>query len=262
MLERSHMLRQVSIDLDSIAFGTDMWHSQAINLFLQSADTLYGPITIIRRNGRIEKKIPWSAFALTEQDWDRVADARDILKDSNDIQELFSSEQQPTLWRALPAIEELQTAWEDKRKKPRFILYRDAISAGLAKLQKYYSRVDAKPVFILALGKFFFVYERFMLQYLFVVLHPYYKLDYIALSWGGAEEQEKERNRGNPFAKNWQDEARKVVERTVSAASQSGSLFSFEAINRWRRTINSDQEPSGLTPRSYHPRHSMGMGDA
>jgi len=60
MLERSHMLRQVSIDLDSIAFGTDMWHSQAINLFLQSADTLYGPITIIRRNGQIEKKIPWS----------------------------------------------------------------------------------------------------------------------------------------------------------------------------------------------------------
>ena len=75
--------------------------------------------------------------------------------DSNDIQELFSSEQQPTLWRTLPTLEELQTAWEDKRRLERFSLFKDAIDAELAKLQKYYSRIDAKPVFILALGMFF-----------------------------------------------------------------------------------------------------------
>ncbi|KAF8487806.1 hypothetical protein F5888DRAFT_1624190, partial [Russula emetica] len=174
--------------------------------FLRSADSLYGPITTIRRNGHVEKKIPWSAFALTERDWERVADARDILKDSNDIQELFLSEKQLTLWRVLPALEELQTTWEDKRKLDRFLLYRDAIDAGLSKLQKYYSRIDTKPVFILAL-----------------VLHPYYKLDYIKLSWGGAEEQAIEHLGGNPFAKNWQDKALKVVEEMVSVHSHSGS---------------------------------------
>ena len=84
-----------------------------------------------------------------------MADARDILKDSNDIQELFSSKQQPTLWRALPALEELQTTWEDKQTLPRFLLYQNAINAGLGKLQKYYSRIDTKPVFILSLGTFF-----------------------------------------------------------------------------------------------------------
>jgi hypothetical protein len=120
-------------------------------MFIQSANTLYGPITTIRRNGRIEKKIPWSAFALTEGDWGWVADARNILKDSNDIQELFSSEQQPTLWHALPVLEELQTAWEDKRSSPHFLLYQDAIDAGLGKLQKYYSCIDTKLVFILSL---------------------------------------------------------------------------------------------------------------
>jgi hypothetical protein len=73
-------------------------------------------------------------------------------QDSNDIQELFSSEQQPTLWRALSELEELQTAWEDKRKLECFALYKDAIDTGLAKLQKYYSQIDTKPVFILALG--------------------------------------------------------------------------------------------------------------
>ena len=47
------------------------------------------------------------------------------------------------------------------------------------------------------------------------VLHPYFKLSYIKLAWGGPEEQEAERKAGNPFAKNWQDEARKILEDTV-----------------------------------------------
>jgi hypothetical protein len=47
------------------------------------------------------------------------------------------------------------------------------------------------------------------------VLHPYYKLDYIKLSWGGAKEQEEERENGNLDAKNWQDEACKILETTV-----------------------------------------------
>jgi hypothetical protein len=48
------------------------------------------------------------------------------------------------------------------------------------------------------------------------VLHPYFKLAYIKLAWGGAEEQAAERAAGNKYAKNWQDEARKIVEREVS----------------------------------------------
>lgn len=99
-----------------------------------------------------------------------MKDARDILKvrnpcttlveqtyvpfqDSNSVQQYFSSERLPTLWRALPAIEQLQTAWEAKRDHLHFARYRGAINDGLAKLQKYYSRFNEKPSFILALGK-------------------------------------------------------------------------------------------------------------
>jgi hypothetical protein len=45
------------------------------------------------------------------------------------------------------------------------------------------------------------------------------------MSWGGAEEQTKERDKGNPDAKNWQDEALKVVEKMVSIASVPYSSF-------------------------------------
>jgi len=50
----------------------------------------------------------------------------------------------------------------------------------------------------------------------FAVLHPYYKLAYIKLAWGGPEEKEAEIARGNSQAKDWQDEARQIVENTVS----------------------------------------------
>jgi hypothetical protein len=171
---------------------------QAIKLFIAAADELFGPITVIRRDGRLIKKIPWSAFKITDADWARVLHVKSILEDSNRIQQHFSSERQPTLWRALPAIEELQTAWEAKRDDPQYALYKNAINDGLAKLNKYYSRFDEKPGYILAL-----------------ILHPYYKLSYIAHAWGGEEEEAAEIAAGNIHAKNWQAEARKLIENTV-----------------------------------------------
>jgi hypothetical protein len=56
------------------------------------------------------------------------------------------------LWRALPAIEELQTAWEAKRDDVRYAAYKTAITDGLKKLNKYYSRFDEKPYYVLSLG--------------------------------------------------------------------------------------------------------------
>jgi len=36
-------------------------------------------MTIVRREGRVIKKIPWSAFKISEVDWIRVLDAKSIL---------------------------------------------------------------------------------------------------------------------------------------------------------------------------------------
>jgi hypothetical protein len=47
------------------------------------------------------------------------------------------------------------------------------------------------------------------------VLHPYYKLEYIKMAWGGAKEQAAEIQVGNMDVKNWQNEAQKILETTV-----------------------------------------------
>jgi hypothetical protein len=54
-----------------------------------------------------------------------------------------------------------------------------------------------------------------MLNFFPTVLHPHYKLQYIKLAWGGQKEQAEERTAGNKNAKNWQDEAQKILETTV-----------------------------------------------
>lgn len=75
------------------------------------------------------------------------------IQDANDLQQHFSHEKQATLFRAVPAFEVIQSAWEAKAKDPRYSQYRSAIQDGLAKLGKYYSRFDDKPVYVLTLGK-------------------------------------------------------------------------------------------------------------
>ncbi|KAG9307886.1 hypothetical protein JVU11DRAFT_13044, partial [Chiua virens] len=170
----------------------------AINLFVNSADELYGPITTILQDGHVRKQIPWKVFSLKPLDWECVNDARRIVADANKIQQCFSDEQCSTLWQAIPVLEELQTAWEKKQKSGKFLLFHTAIQDGLNKINKYYNRLDDKPVYVLAL-----------------VLHLYYKLDYIKMAWGGTAEQAKEIAAGNKHTKNWHDEALKVVEATM-----------------------------------------------
>lgn len=71
----------------------------------------------------------------------------------NRIQEYFSAEKQPTLWHALPALKELQSVWDKKHKTLQYALYKDALSDGIKKLHKYYSQLDKKPSFVLALSE-------------------------------------------------------------------------------------------------------------
>lgn len=186
-----------------------------INLFIVTADQWYGPITTICCDGHVLKHIPWTVFTLMETDWAWVKEVAEILADSNQIQQYFSAEKQLTLWRALPAIEEVQTAWEAKLELESFAKYHEVINDGLKKIMKYYSHFDEKPAFIIAPGECQYRYCSNNRHLSLVALHPYYKLAYIELAWGGAKEQEAEHQAGNPHSKNWQDEAHKILEATV-----------------------------------------------
>ena len=48
------------------------------------------------------------------------------------------------------------------------------------------------------------------------VLHPYYKLNYIRVEWGGEEEYLAALDAGDPNARDWNKYAREVTEKAVS----------------------------------------------
>jgi hypothetical protein len=52
---------------------------QPINLFISTADQWYGPITTICCEGHILKHIPWTAFATSKNNWERVKEVSEIL---------------------------------------------------------------------------------------------------------------------------------------------------------------------------------------
>ena len=74
-------------------------------------------------------------------------------QDSNAIQQAFSSDTLPTLWRVLPLIEDLLTAWEKKAVTARFTLLHEALEEAIEKLKKYYCKFDNIPAILLALCK-------------------------------------------------------------------------------------------------------------
>lgn len=49
-------------------------------MFLLTADAKFGPITTLRKNGKVVKHIPWTAFRLDESDWARLPIIIDILR--------------------------------------------------------------------------------------------------------------------------------------------------------------------------------------
>ncbi|KAG2061968.1 hypothetical protein BDR06DRAFT_1015995 [Suillus hirtellus] len=117
-----------------------------INIFINSANELFGPITTIQHSG-LTKHIPWSAFTFGSSDWDCVENACIIISDANGIQQYCSSESQPTLWHAIPAFKELKMAWEWKCDMPKYELYQLALQKGLEKVNKYYQKMDEKCSF-------------------------------------------------------------------------------------------------------------------
>lgn len=126
--------------------------------FIKNADERFGPITIIRKEGKIVKKIPWTAFDLTTDDWNRIEACAEILEDANNIQQLFSTPAQATMYRVIPAVENLLTLWEEKRADPRYAIYVTALDKGIDKINKYYRKLDQKPAYILGMrmNPFFF----------------------------------------------------------------------------------------------------------
>jgi len=73
-------------------------------------------------------------------------------KEPRNAQSTFSSETEPTLWRAIPILECIQTNWTTFSKLDKFKPLHTAIQKGLKKLEKWYTNIKQSDSYYTCLG--------------------------------------------------------------------------------------------------------------
>ncbi|KAE9403021.1 hypothetical protein BT96DRAFT_1083250 [Gymnopus androsaceus JB14] len=66
-------------------------------------------------------------------------------------QQAFSSENEPSLYVGLPALEALHNAWSKRILKPKYSDFTDAIQAGIDKLSEYYDRTGSSSAYVISM---------------------------------------------------------------------------------------------------------------
>lgn len=100
------------------------------------------------------------------------------------MQQTFSSEHAPTVWRIIPSLEFLVKRWETMVDQPRFCEVKEAIKEGIISFKKWYQKVDdTSSAYFICLGKSPFNPSLYSLITAFKVLDPNVKDLYCRRRW-------------------------------------------------------------------------------
>src|ERR1700674_2757151 len=64
------------------------------------------------------------------------------------VQEAFSAEYYPSIWRVIPLYEDFISKWKEFANNPTMIELWPAIKARIESLKKYYNKTDGSPIHI------------------------------------------------------------------------------------------------------------------
>lgn len=85
----------------------------------------------------------------------QIADHVLFVKHADNAQQAFSSDNVSTLHLALPALEALHSAWTSRVKREKYVRFKPALEAGLAKIEEYYERTGLCDAYLIAMCMFF-----------------------------------------------------------------------------------------------------------
>lgn len=80
------------------------------------------------------------------------------MQTADKAQQAFSYSSIPTLCNAVPALEKLYATWEKQRSMPEARPFRNALDAGLAKVNEYYEKTSASDAHIIAMRIYFYYF--------------------------------------------------------------------------------------------------------
>jgi hypothetical protein len=74
-------------------------------------------------------------------------------QEPSNVQQTFSNERTPTVWRIIPSLEFLIKRWESMVGQPRYRDVKEAITEGIQSFKKWYRKVDhTSAAYFICLG--------------------------------------------------------------------------------------------------------------
>ncbi|RXW15922.1 hypothetical protein EST38_g9925 [Candolleomyces aberdarensis] len=114
-----------------------------------------------------EKQRELLELRVSEDEWNRVKEFLKVLKHANTAQHTFSTETNPSLCHALPALKRLHKMWTAFANKEKYASFHDALNAGLSKVSTYYNKTSAVDAYTMTM-----------------ILSPALKTSYFQKQWG------------------------------------------------------------------------------
>ncbi|GLB43962.1 putative hAT family C-terminal dimerisation region [Lyophyllum shimeji] len=106
---------------------------------------------IARQEKNEDKRTKLQKLVLTDAEWKRVGEFTRVLEFADKAQQAFSSDSQPSLHHALPALESLYKAWSSRMSKAKYARYRTALEAGVSKIVEYYDKTSTSHAYTMAM---------------------------------------------------------------------------------------------------------------
>ncbi|KAF5343868.1 hypothetical protein D9758_015885 [Tetrapyrgos nigripes] len=119
-----------------------------------------------REEKDVTKRCKIDGLALSNDEWIQVNTLIDLLTHADSAQQAFSSEHEPTLHNAIPALERLHIAWEKRKGKTKYTKFTDALNAGVDKLGNYYNKTSDSDAYVFSM-----------------LLNPNEKMGYFKANW-------------------------------------------------------------------------------
>ena len=85
-----------------------------------------------------------------------------LLQAADAAQQSFSSDTQPALHRALPALETLHASWTMCLGMPEFSGFSTALRAGLDTIEEYYDKTSVSDIYTMSMCEYSDVYNVFI----------------------------------------------------------------------------------------------------
>ncbi|KZT06852.1 hATC-domain-containing protein, partial [Laetiporus sulphureus 93-53] len=142
-------IKTLTVDMKVRWSSTYMMLNRAYNMPLQHVEKFITEISRTAKDRATSAKL-YSLLPSAEE-WNHVKKFQRILQSADACQQRFSSEHEPALHLALPALEDLHACWTERLQNDQYEYFEAGLQSGLDKISEYYDKTGHNDVYVFSI---------------------------------------------------------------------------------------------------------------